>query len=139
MPGFRPCTPDEEELIAISQQFGDAEVSHDAGVLERLLDDNFILVTGNQPTMVGKAAFLELACTFKFTSLTSDYEHVRIDGDTAIVVSTVTTRLPTGEKGGPYRITIIYVKRRGKWRALAEQIGVIARSGPKEDAPHVRS
>src|SRR5262245_61502716 len=110
MTGFQPRNEDEKELVAITHQFGDAEINRDETVLDRLVHDDFIFVTSDRDTIVGKSAFIELARTFTFTSISSDFDHVRIDGDTAIVVTTATTRLPTGATNGPFRITVTYVR-----------------------------
>jgi hypothetical protein len=130
MPGARSQagSADEKQLIAIGQQWTDAEVKHDEAVLNRVLDDDFLMVSGGEIT-VGKAAFIDGIRKSTFTSLNVMYDRIQINGDTAVVVGTFTLRLASGVDTAPYRYTVTYVKRQGAWRAIAEQISDI--SAPK--------
>jgi ketosteroid isomerase-like protein len=113
---------DEQQLIAIEQQWGDAEVNHDEAVLNRILDDNFVMVAQNGQ-VVGKAAFIGEARKFTFTSMKFVRDRIQANGDTAIVVDSFTIHFASGADSAPLRCTVTYVKRQGQWRALAEQIG----------------
>jgi hypothetical protein len=127
MPGVRsqPLSADEEQLVAIGKQWSDAEVKHDESVLNRVLDDDFVMVSGSGKITVGKAAFIEGIRKSTFTSMNTMYDRILINGDTAIVIGSFTVRLASGLDTQPSRYTVTYLKRQGAWRAIAEQIGSI--------------
>ena len=111
-----------KEIAALERAWVDAEMNRDAGALERILDDQFIC-TFQTSKPLRKSDFIkaETRPGPKGTQDLSD-ETVVIDRDTAIAVETDT--LHGVRDGSPFtatgRFTVTYIKRGGRWRALAE-------------------
>ena len=116
---------DERQIIAIEEQWVDAEVKHDEVVLNQVLDDDFMLISASGIT-TGRAAFIERVRKFTYTAIKVVHERIEIKGDTAIVIATVSTRSASGAANAPLRFTVTYIKRNGVWRALAEHASSIA-------------
>jgi ketosteroid isomerase-like protein len=125
IPQFQPSSPDEEQLLALSQQWGDAEVNRDLAFLNRLLDDDFVVVAASGQITVGKDAFIKAIAEASFPAMTVTCDHIKVAGDSAIVVTTFSVRQAGGEDGQPYRCTATFARRDGTWLALGEQIGVV--------------
>mgnify|MGYP003466355264 CR=1 FL=1 len=56
----------------------------------------------------------------RFVAITTDDVQVRVDGDTAVILGRVTVKMRTGTEG-QYRYTTVWLKRRDRWRLVAEQ------------------
>ena len=116
---------DEQQLLALEQEWVKAESNHDAATLERILDDQFLCRFGTaQP--LGKKAFIAAVTDGPLDptlSQTLSDQVIIINGDTAIVMETDTIRRT--KDGQPmesvHRFTTTYIRRHGRWRALAEQ------------------
>ena len=121
------ATSDERKVLALNQEWADAEVRHDEAALQRILDDRFI-VTDDEGKTKDKAAFIEETRHFSMISQTLADDTVRIHGHTAIVVGTSTIRFRAKgqEQALVIRYTAVYIKRHGQWRAIAEQFGRLA-------------
>ena len=125
------ATP-EQQVLAVEQQWADAEVKHDSASLSRILDDRFVVsYASGQP--LDKAAFIAQAMRLSMTSQTVSHDAVRIYGNIAIIVGDTIVRSPNStEPAQSYRYTTVYLKRRGRWVGVAEQLG----SGrPADPAP----
>jgi len=113
---------DEQRVLALEQEWSDAEVTHDATVLQRILDDHFVATDENGKT-TNKAAFIEDVLHYSMLAQRLAHDFTRVDGDTAILVETDTVK--TSDQGKEvtevYKVTVVYLKRHGQWRAIAEQ------------------
>ena len=117
---------EKEQVMAVLKDWVRAENEHDAAALDRILDDQFITTSGSgQPG--NKAKFIKSltagpADPAQSQSLTD--ESVVVDGDTAVVVGTDTFHRTDGAKpdGLSARYTVTFIRRQGRWRALAEHI-----------------
>jgi len=118
------ATTDERRVLALDQEWADAEVTHNKGVLERILDDRFVATDDTGKTM-DKAGFIDDALRFSMLAQTVVHDVTRFDGDTAVLVDTTTVRFSTNgqERTQAYKVTVVYLKRQGRWRAIAEQFG----------------
>lgn len=118
---------DPQTVLALTRQWVDAEVAHDRAVLERVLDDRFVM-NGSDGKITGKAAFIEAVLATSMVSQTLTDESAQVDGDTATVFGTATIRsLAKGEeKSSAYRYTAVYVRRGAQWRAIALQMARLA-------------
>jgi hypothetical protein len=124
-PKMAAPTAERQQLMDLEKEWVTAENKHDTAVLRRILDDRFVATFGAVKTY-DKEAFIKL-----FTgdvdpteSQTSTYDAVIIDRDTAVVVGTDNAR---GTRAGVaytavYRYTVTYIRRDGRWLALAEHI-----------------
>ncbi|HLZ49910.1 MAG TPA: nuclear transport factor 2 family protein [Candidatus Acidoferrum sp.] len=114
----------EKQLMALNKEWSDAEVKHDEATLQRILDERFICTDEDGKT-TGKADFIKDILQLHMTSQDAAVGVVQIHGDTAVLVGTTTVHLLSDgkEKALSFRYTVVYLKRNGQWRAMAEQFG----------------
>jgi ketosteroid isomerase-like protein len=124
-PQAAPPTAARQQLLDLEKEWAAAEDKNDATVLRRILDERFVASFGAAKTY-DKEAFIRLFAgdVDPTASQTLTYEAVIIDGDTAVLVGTDTAR---GTRDGAayttvYRYTVTYIRRQGRWLALAEHI-----------------
>jgi len=119
-----PALTDEQQVIATESDWVQAEVHRDAAVLERVLDDRF-LVNSSTGKLSDKASVIADALAWKMISQTITDRTVLVDGDTAMVFGTANFRFAIEGKDDEVsaaRYTTTYIKRDGRWRALALQM-----------------
>lgn len=119
-----PVLTDEQQVIATESDWVQAEVHRDAAVLERVLDDRF-LVNSSTGELSDKAAVIAEVLGWKMISQTITDRTVVVDGNTAIVFGTANFRFAVDGKDDEVsagRYTTTYIKRDGRWRALALQM-----------------
>ena len=115
-----------QTLQAAEQAWLNAEKNHDAAAFEKLVSDDWIAITpdGKSQTKAERAAEIK---TSDVGSATLGDMKVRVFGFTAVVTGTddeVTTK--DGKKSsGHYVWTDVFVKRNGKWLAVASQTAQI--------------
>lgn len=115
----------EQELIQLKRDIGRAYVTKNVAALERIYADEYT-VTDQAGESTTKAQEIERMKTgtalYEFTS----YEDVkvRVYGDTAIVAGRgmVKGRGKSGAFHTEYRSTNVFVKRSGRWQAVAAHI-----------------
>lgn len=114
-----------QQLIDLEKDWVAAEDRRDTAALRRILDDRFVATFGAARTY-DKEAFIQLfvGAVDATASHTVTYEAVIIDGDTAVTVGIDTSH---GTRDGAaytaaYRYTVTYIRRGGRWLALAEHI-----------------
>jgi hypothetical protein len=119
-----PPTDARQQLLDLEKDWATAEDKHDVTVLQRILDERFVATFGAKT--YNKKAFIEVFAgdVDPTASQTLTYEAVIIDGDTAVLVGTDTAH---GTRDGVeyttvYRYTATYIRRHGRWLALAEHI-----------------
>jgi ketosteroid isomerase-like protein len=116
----------EQQVLALDSAWADAEVRHDAAALRRILDDHFIATFGaGKPydkegfikTVIGGAPDPTEAQNLSDRT-------VRVDADTAVIVETDTVHGTDEGKAYTtvYRLTTVYIRRNGRWVALAEHL-----------------
>lgn len=115
-----------QTLQAMEQAWLDAEKNHDAATFEHLVADDWIAISpdGKSQTKAERAADIKAA---HMTSATLGDMKVRVFGDTAVLTGTddeVTTT--DGKKSSDHYVwTDVFVKRNGKWLAVASQTAQI--------------
>lgn len=114
-----------DELHALEQAWVDAEVRRDAEALRQILDEKFVATFGSGRPL-DREAFIRAVVSGTSTdvSQTLGDATVVVDRETAVVVGTDTVR---GVANGTpylhvYRYTATYVRRDGRWVALAEHL-----------------
>jgi len=123
-PQAAPSTDARQQLLDLEKQWTGAEDKSDTDTLRRILDDRFVATLGTRT--YDKEAFIKVFArdVDPTASQTLTYEAVIIDGDTAVLVATDTAR--GARDGAPrtavYKYTATYIRRDGRWRALAEHI-----------------
>jgi ketosteroid isomerase-like protein len=124
--GKVPATPvrdDQQQLIALDQEWVRAECNNDGTTLERILDPQFVHTFGTGP-LIDRSAFIQSVTEGPIdptlTQTLTD-RTVVINGDTAVVMQTDTIRhIDEGQSvEHAYRLTTTYIRRNGHWRALA--------------------
>ncbi len=119
-----PALTDEQQVIATETEWVQAEVQRDAAVLERVLDDRF-MVNSSTGKLSDKTTVIADVLSWKMTSQTITDRTVVVDGNTAIVYGTANLRFAAeGEDDEVWagRYTTTYIRRDGRWRALALQM-----------------
>lgn len=123
---FATSVPEDaavQELIALEEQWTHAEGTHDADTLRTILDERFIVVSDrgvrSRDDFIASVTKGDLDPTQ--TQTLSDRKFL-VHGDTAVVSEIDTVR---GTRDGKpvefsFRCTTTYVRRDGKWRAIAE-------------------
>ncbi len=111
-------------LLELEKEWADAEDRGDATVMRRILDQRFVATIG--VATYDREAFIKLFSggVDPTASHSLTYQAVIIDGDTAVLVGTDTARSTReGEvHTTTYRYTTTYIRRGGRWRALAEHV-----------------
>jgi len=121
-----PAADDRQQLLDLEKEWVAAETKHDLATVRRILDDKFVFSYGAGKPQ-NKEAFLKQIGTGDIdpteSQTLSDWNAI-IDVDTAVVVGTDTVQ--GTEKGAAYmmvyRYTATYIRRHGRWRALAEHL-----------------
>jgi ketosteroid isomerase-like protein len=121
-----PASEAERQLRTLQQAWVTAEINRDAAALRRILDDRFVATFGAGKPM-NKAAFIEAITGDPADAMQSQDvtdETRLVDRDTAVVLGTDTIRGTADGKAytAVYRFTTVYIKRGGRWLALAEHI-----------------
>jgi ketosteroid isomerase-like protein len=118
----------EEQLRSLEQEWVNAEIRRDAVTLRRILDEKFIATFGAGPPL-NRDAFIHaiVSGTDTDVSQTLSDSTILTDGDTAVVAGIDTVR---GVANGvpythAYRYTATYIRRGGRWIALAEHLARI--------------
>jgi len=115
-----------EKLQAIERDWLNAEKNHDAAAFEKIVADDWIAITpdGKSQTKAQRAVEIKTART---TSATLGDMKVRVFGDTAVVTGTDDEITVEGSKESSdhYVWTDVFVKRNGKWVAVASQTALI--------------
>jgi len=110
----------------MEQAWLNAEKNHDAAAFEKIVADDWIAITpdGKSQTRIERAAEIKAAHT---TSATMGNMKVRVFGDTAVVTGTDDeVTMESGKKSTDHYVwTDVFVKRNGKWLAVASQTAQI--------------
>ena len=130
-----PALTDEQQVIATETEWVQAEIHRDASVLDRVLDDRFLFNSKKGPPR-NKASVIADTLRWNMLSQTITDRTVLVDGDTAVVFGTANFRFAVEGKDDDVssgRYTTAYIRRDGRWRALALQmtaLGTAAPAGP---------
>lgn len=115
-----------QTLQSIERAWLNAEKNHDVAAFEKIVADDWIAITpdGNNQTKAERAAEIKSS---NIVSVTMGDMKVRVFGDTAVVTgSDDEIIMKDGKKSsGHYVWTDVFVKRNGKWLAVASQTAQI--------------
>ena len=135
-----PALTDEQQVIATETEWVQAEIHRDASALDRVLDDRFLFNSKKGPPR-NKASVIADTLRWNMLSQTITDRTVLVDGDTAVVFGTANFRFAVEGKDDEVssgRYTTAYIRRDGRWRALALQmtaLGTAAPAGPPAASP----
>jgi uncharacterized protein (TIGR02246 family) len=117
-----PAENVEQALIKLEREWAEALVKADAATLERVMADDWSMTTWDGKTQAKAQSIAEIKSgASKFEAASVDNIKVRVFGDAAVVTLTQTEK--SQERGkdssGRYLYTDVWVKRDGKWQAVA--------------------
>lgn len=112
----------EQALIKLEREWAEALVKADTATLDRVMADDWSMTTWDGRTQTKAQSIAEIKSgVSKFEAASVDGFKVRVFGDAAVVTLTQTEK--SQEKGkdssGRYLYTDVWVKRDGKWQAVA--------------------
>lgn len=113
----------EQSLREAAHQWMEAFKDRDKNTLNRILDEGFCF-TNDQGQVFSKTQYVDAAAqAIIVESYISDEITIRIFGDTAVVAGRWTGKMSIDGKdaSGAFRYTDTFVRRVGRWRAVASQ------------------
>ena len=123
-------TDDEQQVRQLEHEWIEAFLQGDTATLDRILADDFIF-TDPDGKLLTKAEWIADVTSgeLSFESIHIDDLQVRMYGDAAVANGRVTVKAQSKEGGfdGHYCYTDMYVKRGGRWQAVAEQATLMSR------------
>ena len=120
---------DEQQVRQLEHEWIEAFLQGDTETLDRILADDFIF-TDPEGRLLTKPEWIAdiTSGELTFESIHIDDLQVRMYGDAAVANGRVTVKAQSKEGGfeGQYCYTDMYVKRDGRWQAVAEQANLLA-------------
>jgi ketosteroid isomerase-like protein len=121
---------DEHIIKQLMQEWADALMKNDQAAIDRIESADWML-TDPEGMLVSKAqaeANLKSG-TVKFESFKLDELNVRVYGNTAVVhgLQTRKSSYKGKDTSGRYRSTDVFVKRNGRWQAVAAHVSRVAK------------
>lgn len=124
---------DEQALMEIEREWGDAMTKRDIVALDRILGDDHSVIT-KDGSVLTKAQELANYKSGESSNELSDFEpmKVRVFGDTAVVTGGHREKSHNFGKdtSGHYRWTDLFVKRSGRWQAVASELTRVEEGKP---------
>ena len=125
--GTAPSSPDEQVVAALDTQYQAAVAKNDAAAMDRILADDFILVTGKGKVFT-KADLLNEARSgrFIYERQEDSEQKVRVWGDTAVVTALLSAKGKEDGKPFEYRLWFsdTYVRMPSGWRYVFGQASI---------------
>lgn len=121
----------ESALKDLERQWFEAIKNRDKQTLNRILDDGFVFAD-DEGNVYGKSQYVDVVMnTARIESYSVDDVSARVFGDTGIVTGRWTGKLTVEGKdaGGAFGHTDTFVRRLGRWWAIASQYTRIPRKG----------
>ncbi len=117
-----------QQLTRIESEFAEAALRHDAGALERYIAEDFVGVDVNGQHMDKAQVLARMQSQeMEITSLRHEDIRARVFGDCAVATArtAVAGRYKGQETGGEFPYMRVWVKRQGRWQAVATQSSAI--------------
>lgn len=126
---------DEKVLVDLSDQWSKALLNQDAGNLDRILSDDFILI--NPDGVKTKNEIVDSLKSGDLVVTLCDYSDstIRIYGDVAIIqgVGKENGRYKGENYSGSNRFTDVFLKRENKWQCIATHISKMGTTKDKSE------
>lgn len=113
---------DKDALIEVERAWGNALLKKDVAGFSRCLADEWVLITSDGSRVTKAVALADLKSgALKIDSFRLDDVTVRLYGNTAVVRGLITekSKLRDKDTSGKSRFTDVFVKRDGRWQAVA--------------------
>lgn len=107
---YAEWSPEQAELISLSDAWIAAEVGHDKAALERILDERFLATFASSGKTIDRSSYIAWIMQNDIDPFTVVNEVVNVHGDTALVISTE----------GTTKFTWVAVKKGGQWVVISE-------------------
>jgi ketosteroid isomerase-like protein len=120
----------EQTLLQLERDWEQANSKNDAASLERILAPEFVSTDSDGRLTTRAEVFARRKSgDVKFTAFTQDDYKMHVIGDTAIVTGRSTIKASSDGKdlSGQERWTDVFVRRNGRWQAVASHSSRIAR------------
>jgi len=119
----------EQALMQMERDWTEANLKKDVATLDKIIADDYVV---NGPAGVSTKVQLLAdikSGDYKFDSMTMGDMKVRVFGETAIVTGSDDEKSSYKGKdtSGHYTWTDVFVKRQGRWQAVATQATLIAK------------
>jgi ketosteroid isomerase-like protein len=113
----------EQVLMQMERDWMEANIKKDTGTLDRILADDWVAQTSDGPQTKAQALADSKSGDLKMDSWTLVEMKVRVFGDTAVVTGNHHEKSSYKGKdiSGHYVWTDVFVKRQGRWQAVASQ------------------
>jgi ketosteroid isomerase-like protein len=119
----------KDALIQIERAWADALVKGDVATWSRCVADDWVGTTpeGNMITKAGAYADLKAGLVVRELFRLDDLK-VRVYGDVAIVcgLETEKSKIHGKDMSGQYRFTDVFLKRNGRWQAVASHLSHVS-------------
>jgi ketosteroid isomerase-like protein len=120
---------DERIIKTLEQEWAEALMKSDQAVIDRIASADWML-TDPEGMLISKAQAdaNRKSGTVKFESFKLEDLKVRVFGDTAVVhgLETRKSSYKGKDTSGQYRFTNVFVKRNGRWQAIASHVSRVA-------------
>lgn len=122
VPGARAQSTEEAAVRAVEDRRIKALIDDDFAALEEIFADD-LTYTHSNASVDTKASYIETLRkgTTKYAAIERDTPAVRLYGHTAILTGTATMTMRGQADPVRLRYTLVYVKRDGRWQAVAWQ------------------
>ncbi len=127
-PGHQPqkLTKAEQEVLARHEAWRHAIVKGEMETLDQILADDYIITSGAGALRdkKGELADLKLPRGLSWVYVKTDDLRVRVYGEAAVVTGRVQWRVRNQERemDDERRFTSVFVKQKGQWRMVAQQM-----------------
>lgn len=121
----------EQELIHMEREFGEALTRGDKATLDRLMAEDFLAINPVGRELTKAQVLFEITSPdYEIESLRNEDIRVRVFGDAAVATAlgTVKGRYKGQDASGQFRYTRVWVKRQGRWQAVAAQSTLLPKS-----------
>lgn len=118
----------EQDLIKLEREFGEAQPRRDIARLKQLMADDFV-ATVPPGKVINKAEVIAQVTSpdLEMESLANDDIQVRVYGNAAVVTArgAARGRYKGQDVSGQFRYIRVWIKREGRWQAIAAQSTMI--------------
>ena len=122
----------ENEVAKLEREVGEAITRRDTAALDRLIGDDFIATNPLGQVLTKNEAIVALnSPEYDLESLVNDELQVRVFGDVALATAlgTAKGRYRGQDASGQFRYLRVWVKRQGRWQAVAAQSTTVPKQG----------